>query len=104
MGKKRTNNRNRAKKKASDPRYVRMSQIVGRKNPNEEGKKSSLKLLAMIMKRSNHIPTSTTTETNNKTVGLRRSVRHHSNCGTSVLHAKSSHTMPANLLKAVSRY
>src|SRR5437764_3463459 len=87
-----------------EPRNVRMSQSVGLKIPYDDCKKSSLKLLVIIMNRSNHIPTSTMRETTKRTAWLRRSGRTQSTCGTMVLQVKRNQTTHAYLLKLVRRY
>src|SRR5204863_5723668 len=100
----RTNNRNGIMKNPIEPRNVRMSHTVGLNTPYDDGKKSSLKLLVMIMNRSNHMPISTTIETTNSTAWFRRSGRIHSTCGTIVLHVNKNQTIHAYLLKSVRRY
>src|SRR5271157_4621809 len=86
MGRKRTNNRKRVRKSPNVPTNVMMSMIVGRKYPQDDGRKSRCSEVAMITKRSNHMPMLVVMEMANMIGMLVRIFLNQNNCGMTTLH------------------
>src|SRR5215471_1300895 len=80
------NRNSKLKNKPIEPKSMAQSQTVPAYIPQDDGRKSRCKLVTMMTKRSNHIPTSTIAEIASSTPGLVRTRFHHSACGTSTLH------------------
>src|ERR1035438_2962022 len=90
MGNKRINRKNRNRNKPMVPAKVNTSQRVAWKIPQEEGRKSCARLDTMIMKRSSHMPTSTTIDETNSNAGFVRTRLIQRNCGAMMLQLISS--------------
>src|SRR5271157_3325650 len=86
MGRKRTNNRKRVRKSPNVPTNVMMSMMVGRKYPQDDGKKSRCSEVAIITKRSNHMPMLVVIEITNMIGTLVRIFLNQNNWGIMTLH------------------
>src|SRR5688572_28089050 len=79
IGKNRTNRNISEKKNPSVPTNIVMSHIDGAYIPHDDGRKSRLRLVIMITKRSSHIPILTITEiTNSQNALSRKRLNHNS--------------------------
>ena len=68
------------------PKNINPSNIVGRKYPQDDGKKSRLSDVTVITNRSNHIPMFTKIETIHIATKLVRNHLNQNNCGEITLH------------------
>src|SRR5580658_2253555 len=91
IGRKRAKTRNSVRNKPMVPANVHMSTQVGWKNPQEVGRKSRVKLVAIITKRSNHMPMLVVIEITNITHRLVRSFLNQYSCGINTLHEYMDH-------------
>ena len=85
IGKKRQNNRNSTPKRPNAPNMVPMSTQVGTNRSQLEGKKSLARLVTMITKRSNHMPTLTKRLRMNISGMLVRTFLNQKSCGVMTL-------------------
>ena len=81
MGRKRQKSRNMVKNSPKLPMKTSTSKTVGLKLPQFAGRKSRVRVVTMITKRSNHIPMLTKIEMMKRASGLRRILRNQKNCG-----------------------
>src|SRR5258706_6382102 len=88
-GRKRTNRKSSARNNPMVPTKVMMSQRVGWNMPQDEGRKSRGRLMAMMTKRSSHMPMFTMMATRHEPSGLLRTPRIHSSCGGATLQVVS---------------
>ena len=85
-GMKRTNRKNRVKKRPMVPMNVDQSHIVGWYMPHDEGRKSRCSEVTMMTNRSSHIPTFVNIAQMNRATALVRTFLIHRNCGEITLH------------------
>src|SRR5262249_35837540 len=86
MGRNRTNRQNIVKKSPKLPSKHETSQMVGRKYPHDDGRKSRLSEVTMITNRSNHIPMLTKMDITNRSGMLVRNFLNQNSCGQITLH------------------
>jgi hypothetical protein len=72
IGRKRRNRNNSARNSPLVPMKVDQSQNVGAYMPHDEGRKSRCRLVTMMMRRSSHMPTLTTSDNTKSTTTLSR--------------------------------
>src|SRR5262245_20632729 len=84
MGTYRTNSMKQVKNSPNVPMNVAQSQMVGEYRPHMDGTSSRVSVIT-ITYRSNHMPTSTITETTNNTTGFIRHFLTQRTCGATKL-------------------
>ena len=90
IGRKRRNRNSRARNSPIVPANVDQSQNVGEYLPHDEGRKSRLRLVTMMMNRSSHMPTLTTREIAKRAATFVRTRLNHNSCGTTMLQKSSA--------------
>src|SRR5262249_48193111 len=85
IGRKRQNSRKQVKNRPKLPSSVAISTSVGASPAAPEGRKPRPRDVTMMMKRSNHMPTLTSSDSTNTAGNQPRTRLNHSSCGTSTL-------------------
>src|SRR5215471_4527031 len=85
IGRKRRNRNSSARNRPMVPANVEMSHLVGANMPQDDGRKSRLRLTTMMTNRSSHMPTLMTIEITHSARGFTRVFLNHNSCGIAML-------------------